>query len=514
MTDWAAGYVADVGYTFGYYTELNPGRLRLAFLNAGLACPKAATACELGFGQGLSVNIHAAGSTTQWWGTDFNPSQAGFAQNLTKVSGADTRLFDASFAEFCSRGDLPDFDFIALHGIWSWISDANREVIVDFVRRKLKVGGVLYLSYNAQPGRAAMMPMRDLLMQYCDAMTPPALGTLGRIDAAMSFADKLLATNPAYISANPQVTTRLEKMKGQPRNYLAHEYFNRDWHPMRFSRVAEWLAPAKLSYACSASYLEHIDNLNLTPEQQAVLREIPDPTFREDVRDFMVNQQFRRDYWVKGPQRLSPSEQYAELVRQQVVLIQPRAGVSLKIDCALGAASMPERTYNPLLDVLADHRPRSLDQIAAAVKEKNIPFKTVLQAVIVLLGTGALQTVQEIANEAAAEQIKLRTIKFNAFLCERARAHGDIHSLVSPLTGGGIAANRFHQLFLLARADGQVQPAECAAYVWRILAATGEKLLRDGQVLESEAENMDELKGQASAFLTGQLPILQALGIA
>jgi hypothetical protein len=24
MTPWSAGYVADIGYTYGYYTELNP----------------------------------------------------------------------------------------------------------------------------------------------------------------------------------------------------------------------------------------------------------------------------------------------------------------------------------------------------------------------------------------------------------------------------------------------------------------------------------------------------------
>jgi hypothetical protein len=29
MTDWTAGYVADIGYTYGYYTELNPLRVRL-----------------------------------------------------------------------------------------------------------------------------------------------------------------------------------------------------------------------------------------------------------------------------------------------------------------------------------------------------------------------------------------------------------------------------------------------------------------------------------------------------
>ena len=32
MTDWTAGYVADIGYTYGYYTELNPLRVRLAVL--------------------------------------------------------------------------------------------------------------------------------------------------------------------------------------------------------------------------------------------------------------------------------------------------------------------------------------------------------------------------------------------------------------------------------------------------------------------------------------------------
>jgi hypothetical protein len=31
-----------------------------------------------------------------------------------------------------------------------------------------------------------------------------------------------------------------------------------------------------------------------------LLNELPDPTFRQSVRDFMVNQQFRRDYWIKG----------------------------------------------------------------------------------------------------------------------------------------------------------------------------------------------------------------------
>ena len=133
---------------------MRPLRVKLAFANAGLVCPDFGTACELGFGQGLSANVHAAASVTQWHGTDFNPSQAGFAQELARATGAGSRFYDEAFAEFCARPDLPDFDYIGLHGIWSWISDDNRAVIVDFIRRKLKVGGVLYISYNTLTGKA------------------------------------------------------------------------------------------------------------------------------------------------------------------------------------------------------------------------------------------------------------------------------------------------------------------------------------------------------------------------
>jgi hypothetical protein len=39
MTDWPSGYVADIGYTHGYYFAPNPLRLNVAFLDAGLAFP-------------------------------------------------------------------------------------------------------------------------------------------------------------------------------------------------------------------------------------------------------------------------------------------------------------------------------------------------------------------------------------------------------------------------------------------------------------------------------------------
>jgi hypothetical protein len=64
--------------------------------------------------------------------------------------------------------------------------------------------------------------------------------------------------------------------------------------------------------------------------------------FRETARDFMVNQQFRRDYWVKGARRLSKLEQVESLRKQRLMLVQERAGVSLKAKGAIGEGAMHE----------------------------------------------------------------------------------------------------------------------------------------------------------------------------
>ncbi len=510
MSDWTAGYVTDIGYTFGYYTELNPLRIPLAFLNAGYVFPNAGAACELGFGQGMSINIHAAASasTWQWYGTDFNPLQAGFAKELSTVSGAEANLNDLSFAEFCSRKNLPDFDFIGLHGIWSWISDENRAIIVDFLRRKLKVGGVFYISYNTQPGWAALIPLRDLFVRHAEVMSAKGHGSIRRVEESLTFAEKLIATNPLYSRVFPQVAERLKKMKEQNRNYLAHEYFNKDWNPMSVDRMADWLSPAKMTYACSAHFIDHVDALNLSGEQIALLQQIPDQIFREMVRDFCVNQQFRRDYWVKGARRLFPLEQAEKFREQKVVLVRPKADISLKVTGAMGEATMQEAVYRPVIDVLSSYQPKSIGQIEQAVREKGVQYAQVIQAVTVLMGNGAIQPAQETS---AVKAAKKHTERFNNYIINKSRFTAEMSFLASPITGGGISVGRFQQLFMLAINNGKKHPDEWAAFAWNILSSQNQRMIKDGKVLEEPKDNLSELTEQANIFVDNQLPIIKQL---
>ncbi|NTZ88891.1 methyltransferase [Burkholderia metallica] len=507
MNDWTAGYVADIGYTYGYYNELNPQRARLALLRAGYASPTGGAVCELGFGQGVSANIHGAAQPGTMWGTDFNPSQAHFAQNLAASCGSGARLFDQSFSEFCTRDDLPEFDSIGLHGIWSWISDENRAVIVDFIRRKLKVGGVVYASYNSLPGWAQKVPMRELMVDYTDVMAAPGRTIVDRIGAALDFAEQLVSCDTAFARANPWLPAWLEHLKRLDRNYLAHEYFNRDWQPMSFARMASWLGSAKLDYACSAAYLEDVAEINLTPEQRQLLGEIPDPMFRQTMLDFCINRQFRRDYWIKGGRQLGLTERTDRLRAERVILTERRADVSLSVTGRLGEGTLNEDVYGPVLDALADGQPRTLGEIESAV-DGAASLGQIVEAAMILIGKGAMQIAQP---EAVVGDVRPHTDHLNATLLDHARGGMQIGYLASPVTGGGIAVSWSHQIFLLALLQGEKDPGAWAKFAWQLMEGQGQRLVKGGEMLESAESNLDELRNDAKGFSEHQLPILCAL---
>jgi SAM-dependent methyltransferase len=512
MSSLTEGYHQGSDYVYGYRYELNPLRLNLSFLNAGLVAPSVLTACELGFGQGESMNLHAAASATQWYGTDFNSAQASFAREAATASGAAAHYFDDSFAEFCSRTDLPDFDFIGMHGIWSWINDTNRAVIVDFLRRKLKAGGVLYICYNTLPGHAAFVAMQDVLTRRATALAASGHGVVGRIDGALDFANKLLAASPVYGQANPGIAKTLNALQSADRTYIAHEYDNREWVPTSVARLAEWLAPAKLDYACSAKFFDMVDAWNLTGDQQSLLNEITDTPLRETARDFMVNQFFRKDYWVKGARRLTLPEKAEGFRRQRIILTRPRTHDPIKAFGALGAVVPPQAICGPILDALADHRPRTLGQIEQAVRDKGVGLAKIVEVVLTLMETGELATVQE---EGVIRAAKKQTDKLNVFLCDKARLRVTQSVLASPVIGTGlIDVGRIMQFFWLGMKQGNAQqPADLAAYASQIFRAEGMTILDEEKRYVSSQEGMMALTHEATFFVQKLVPLMKALQI-
>lgn len=250
----ADGYVTELPYTLGYYPELDPRALERQWqaLEGGApnshGAPKIEVACELGFGQGLSLAIHAVAGDCEWWGNDLLPEHLATVRELTQGLGAPLRVFEQSFAEFCVRTDLPQFDFIGMHGVWSWISAANRHCIARFIEQRLAPRGVVYLSYNVREAWADILPLREFLVSHAaqPALAPQPLET--RIEAALLAAQRVVAADLPPARDQPQFEQHLRRIRHQRKAYLAHEYFNRDWQAFDRAEIERTLAPLGLRY--------------------------------------------------------------------------------------------------------------------------------------------------------------------------------------------------------------------------------------------------------------------------
>ncbi|MBO9547735.1 class I SAM-dependent methyltransferase [Caulobacter sp.] len=507
--DWSGGYAVETGYTYHTYPELNPVRAALPLLLKGVRAPKIETACELGFGQGCSAAVHAAAQADiEWWGCDFAPAHAVFARDLVSASGAPAHFTDDSFEEFAAQPDLPDFDFIALHGIWSWVSDETRGQIVAFLRRKLKPGGIVYITYNTMPGWAVAAPLRHLMKRHVDLMGVPARGPQANLGAALSDMQRFFALDPAYSRIVPGVVDRLNGLLSQDRTYLVHEYLGGHWQPMWFAELEQHLAAAKLSFGASAWMTDHIDGLNLSPDMLGFLAELPDPSLRETFRDVAVQAQFRRDYWLRGAQTLNPSEQRRALRDQRVVLARPASERPATATGTYAETRLEGPGYDALYDALKDHQPRTLGELEAAMPE-GTPFPDMAQALVALMSQGAVlpaQTAQAATRSAGTARA------LNLELARRAAEADNLGFLAAPVTGGALNASRFDQLFWLGMQEGG-GPEDWARYADGVLARQGQTLVSGGAPMSPDAV-LGALEAQARAFAENDLPCWRGLGVA
>lgn len=508
---WSQGYFTDLNYTHGYYPEMNPAILRLACLcNAVEAqIPEAPSYLELGFGQGVSINMHAAASAGSYWGTDFNPSQTVEARKLAEASGSNIRLFDDSFEEFARREDLPDFDIIALHGIWSWISDRNRQVITDLIRRKLRPGGLAYISYNCLPGWAPIVPIRKLMTLYRDYEARTANPT-AMIDAAIRSVESIANARSLYFRENPAARHHLKEMATQGRNYLAHEYMNADWHIENFADMAQSLESAKLTYVGSARLLDGIDVFQLEDESIQLVSRIDHPIMRETVRDHMMNRRFRTDIFIKGARFLSISEHSAAWHAQPFVLSTPVPDIPKKISCGRGEVELPADKYNRIIESMSDQgfRPKTIDEIFDHRRMQSLTRQDVISMLTVLVGAGFVSPAQ-IPTAGVQEQCRA----LNAYILRRARLNATLRTMASPVTGGGISVSHMTQLFIIASTAADNTAEAMADHVWQLLDASGERVVRHRKRLESKADNLKELRAAADKFLTYERPLFDTLQI-
>ncbi len=512
MTEWTAGYVSDVEYLPGFYREQSPVHLDLACLIGGVQPPDRVGGmayCELGCGTGLTTLLLAAANPEgRFYGIDFNPAHIARGQAMLQAAGlSNVELIEASFADLLEPGarELPQFDYVTLHGVYSWISAENRHAIVKFLAKYVKPGGLVYVSYNAMPGWMMGLPLQRLMLEFA-GLNPGRSDRLA--EQALAFVGAMQKAGARAIP-DKEIVERLEReISSGKLAYVAHEYLNQNWHPLYHADVARELAEAKLGYVASATMLENYPELALSREQSELLNQVPDDIVRETLRDYFMARAFRRDIFVRGPRRLKTERREALLRDIQLALFIPSAKTKLEITVPVGEAKLEERLYRPALDALA-HGIRTPHEILNLPAIKGQTKGTATELVGMLLGSGQAVAVPAVGSSGTTARA------FNRAALSQAAEEGLTKSaLAAPFSASGLHIGLFELLAYGALAAGAAAELEgLVDGAWKHLSLRGDTLRKDGKPIESAEENKAVLRQELAAVLTDTVPIWRRLGV-
>jgi ubiquinone/menaquinone biosynthesis C-methylase UbiE len=462
---------------------------------------------ELGFGRGLTATILAASNPNgKFYATDFNPAHVAGAQQMADTAQiTNLTLLENSFDELAhGKVDLPQFDFITLHGIYTWVTEENQKHIVEFITRYLKPGGVVYMSYNAMPGWAMALPLQRLLTEHAD-LHPNRSDK--QIDEAAVFIEKLNQLQTGYFTVNPGLKPRLDMLKTGSRNYLVHEYMHKHWKPLYSADVARDMDNAKLEFIGSADLPFAYQPLYLSPERMAMMASVSDRRMRETLLDYFLNTGFRKDIFVRGARRMTAGRQAEWLSNTGLALIVPQENVNLTMKLTIGEVNGKAEVYSPVVEAIAK-KPQTMAELGTHANLANQTFGNLTQIAAMLVASN--QAGIFFNNGAVSPDAAKR---LNRAIASQVRYNDDYQAMCSPLLGNGISMGFIERVFylMLVQNPKMQEAAALAKEAWKLMAPQGRRMVRDGQTMETDEANIEELTTQFTLLLKNRVPLWKQL---
>ena len=496
-------HVTEVAYVRQFCGELSPALLRVA---AGLGGFRVEDLdefdyCELGAGLGdTTCTLAAAYPRARFVGVDFNRAHVAFAREMALHGGLENvRFLERDFEDLGGEA-LPELDFVCAHGVLAWVSPEKERAMIAMAAKKLKPGGVLYVSYNALPGWASVQPLRRLLLD--------AAGTTGsaldRARRAVDLARALRDGGAQYFASNPACSEMVATMDRVGPGYTVHEYLQDHWRPMYFADLAAEMDAAGLRFAGELPLYRNVPRLTI-PAGLAALFEAPRGRIEaEHLKDFATNTFFRADVYVKTALPPDP-------VAASELLDGTRFGTLVTLDKVrrdVRLAHHELRTLGEPFDSLLGNlceRPATLRELAGRGPLARFGTERLREALVDLLAGDQITPMAPASNGAHV------AARYNRAVLEQPLSETHPVVLASPVAGTGIAVPGLQAvcLRLLMLVDAPDRPAWIRAFVARQPVRLH---VADRPVSDPE-EQARIIAGELERFQAQRLPKLAALGV-
>jgi methyltransferase-like protein/trans-aconitate methyltransferase len=293
-------------YPAAVYPRTHPGRLATVAFLRGMHPPSVdrCRVLELGCGSGSNL-IAMAFHLPQAEFVGLDLAQRPIASGNDSI--AELGLRNISLCAINLTAANPEhfgrFDFIIAHGLYSWVPQPVREVVLTICREMLNPHGVAYISYNAYPGNH----LRDLvrgMMRFHTACFEDPVEVVGQARGLLKFLAQSKVKPDYYVAA---IQAQFERTLKYTDEAFFHDDLSDVNRPFYFY---EFIAQAEghgLKFLGEAGPNE-LDWEKFTPEVAKKMGELAGASevVQEQYKDFIRGCAFRQTLLCHQEVRLSP----------------------------------------------------------------------------------------------------------------------------------------------------------------------------------------------------------------
>jgi methyltransferase-like protein/2-polyprenyl-3-methyl-5-hydroxy-6-metoxy-1,4-benzoquinol methylase len=387
MTPVSSNPYDEVLYNNYAILHTHPNRLAILGKLFGLK-PAPAERCrvlELGCGDGANLIPMAYGlPDSQFLGIDLAGRPIAKGQAMIEALGLNNvSLEQMDLLDFPKSAG--EFDYIITYGIYSWVPEPVRDMILEISKAHLAPQGVAFVSYNTFPGWRLRQMMREMMQYHVATYSDPHQ----IIQQARALAQFLADSNDKASSYGAFLAEELRDALTRKDSGLYHDELAAINAPIYFFQFADHAARHGLQFLTETQFVV-TQEINAQPEMMETLSRLgADVVRREQYLDFMECRRFRQtllchDHAVVNRDLdldIMKSFLYVSLSRLDSPEMDLNSGKTVRF-CGSRGANMA--TAHPLAKAALQHlsenwpAPFSVEQITSAALKRlsaaGVPF--------------------------------------------------------------------------------------------------------------------------------------------
>ena len=221
---------------------------------------------------------------------------------IEKIGLKNIKLIEKNILDI--NEDFGKFDYIIVHGVFSWVPDIVKEKIIKICNENLTEEGIAYISYNTYPGWKEADKIREMML-YANKYFPEVSqgDKVQRGKAFISIVAEQMKIYTDVAEKKGDFIKQIEGILNMQDYYVGHEQLENINDPMYLHEFVDMLRKENLQYISDVGLRLSIASIynDSTIEKLQQLSQ-GDPVIKEQCLDYILDTKFRRALICKNSQ--------------------------------------------------------------------------------------------------------------------------------------------------------------------------------------------------------------------